>query len=720
LVKQYNHFNYAAAHYLQRNDERYTAGFFSKLKFNEHAEAYTEFMFMDDQTTGAYAPAGSFAGSGRAIDADTGLPDGALSYNCGPLGAGYGNPGMNPFITAAEYPTLCPGVAYTHSQNVAAATPLFPYQMGADGVGQLIVGRRNVEGGPRQDQYNHTSYRGVLGTRGDINEDWNYDMYGVFATTRSFDYHTNDTSTQRMQNALLAVPGPGGTPVCAGGQTGCVPWNIFNPAIAVSPAALAYISAPGEFSAETQEHILSGYVSGDLTKHGIKTPWADDGLKVVFGGEFRRDSLAANPDAEYQTGDLSGIGSPAPPVAATQHVWELFTEERLPIVRNAPLAKSFDVEAGYRYSSYSEGYTTNTYKFGVEWAPTSDVRLRASYNRAVRAPNLQELFQPDHVALDGSNDLCKTGTSFSAAQCALLGLTAAEYAAGGGAKAPSNQYNGLVGGNPKLQPEVGTTYDVGLVFTPTFLPKFSATLDYTDIKITNLVNSYGSSLVQTNCIVTGSPIWCNLVHRDAGGTLWASPSAYVVDPLLNEGALTYRGLDIGLAYQIELGTLGRVRTRFDGTWLKNLIYSPGASPSYDCAGRFGLSCDPITPTWRHRMTVDYDSPVAGLSGGVVWRFFGKAINTTLDPKEPDFVPGFAAVNTMPDGAISNYNYFDVHVSYTWNKVTARLGCNNLLDKDPPAVSGFTGGNGVYYDNNTFASVYDLPGRFLFLNVTADF
>ncbi|HEX4377075.1 MAG TPA: TonB-dependent receptor [Steroidobacteraceae bacterium] len=718
LVKQYNHFNYGASHYLQRNDERYTAGFFAHLKFNEHAEAYSEFMFMDDQTTGAYAPAGSFLGSGKASDADTGLPDGALSYNCGT--GGFGNAGMNPYITAGEFPKLCPEtgggapLAYTNKTNTTGA---FPYQMSAAGIGQIIIGRRNIEGGPRQDEYTHDSYRGVFGVRGEITSGWTYDAYALFATTRSSDYHNNDTSTERIQNSLLAVAGPNGTPVCQGGQSGCVPWSIFNPAVAVSPATLAYISVPGVFLASEQENIGEAYVSGDLTQYGIKTPWANDGLKVVLGADYRRDTLSSEPDAEWESGDLSGVGSPSPPVEAAQHVWEVYTEARLPLVHDVPFAKSLDFETGYRYSTYSEGFNTNTFKFGLEWAPVSDVRLRASYNRSVRAPNLQELYQPQHVALDGSDDLCGTGSALTAAQCALTGAPAA-----GAARAPSSQYNGLIGGTPTLKPEVGKTYDIGLVFTPTFLPKLSATLDYTDIKISGLVNSYGSSLIQSNCTATGLAFWCGLIHRDGSGTLWASPSGYVVDPLINEGQEEYRGVDIGLAYSVNLGAFGALRTRFDGTWLKDLIFSPGGpgSESYNCAGRFGLSCDPITPTWRHRATVDYDTPVTGLSAGIVWRFIGKAVNTIVDPKEPDFLPGWEDGGSLPDDHIPNYNYFDLHASYVWNKLTMRVGCNNIADKDPPPVSGKTGGNDLYYDNNTYASVYDLAGRFIFMNVTMDF
>jgi iron complex outermembrane recepter protein len=720
LADRYNLYNYAASHYLQRNDERYTAGFFGHLKFNEHVEAYTEFSFMDDKTTGNYAPAGSFKGSGKSVDTDTGIIDGNLSYNCG-VGA-YGNPGMNPYITAAEFPTLCPGVTYTNATNSAlpAASRHFPYEFNAaTGIGQVLVGRRNVEGGPREDNYEHTAYRGVLGAKGEINETWSYDAYGVFSKTLSTDFHNNDTSTERMQNALLAIPDPKtGKPVCLGGQAGCVPWNIFNPKVPIDPASLAYFSVPGLYNAALEEEDASAYVSGDLGAYGIKSPMADDGLKVVVGSEYRRDFLTTNPDAEYQSGDLAGIGSPVLPVSAGQHVWEGFTEARMSLAKNMPFMKTLDVEAGYRYSSYSEGYDTNTFKFGLEWQPLDDFRLRASYNRAVRAPNLQELYSPQVVQLDTGGDLCAS-TNLSQAKCALLGISPTVYANGGAAPSPAHQYNGLKGGSPALKPEVGKTIDVGLVLTPTFLPGFSATIDYTDIKISNLVQSYGPALVQTNCVNTGLPQWCGLIHRDPAGTLWASPAAYTIDPLLNEGQLEYKGIDVGLAYRFDMGALGRLRSRLDGTWLKSLISTPNDSASYDCAARFGVSCAPITPTWRHRFSLDWDTPLQGLSAGATWRFFGKASNTFLDPKSPDYITGLTVAET-PDATIATISYVDLRLAYTWDKFTVRVGVNNVLDKDPPIILSGTVGNSAFGESNTYPSVYDTMGRYLFANITVDF
>ena len=559
VVPKYARYNYAATHYLERNDERYTAGFMGKLKLNDHVEAYTEFSFMDDITTGAYAPAGAFLGSGHAVDADTGLPDGNMSVNCG---AGiFGNPGMNPYLTASAFTTICAGgiaggpvLAYTNSTNPGAAA----YQI-QNGDAQLLLARRNIEGGPRQDNYTHSAYRGVLGLRGEITEGWTYDAYGLFSTTRSLDFHNNDTSTNLIQNALFAVKDPvTGAITCRGGQPGCVPWNIWNPSTPPSAAALKYISAPGEYSANSSQDLVSAYVSGDLTNRGVKTPWASDGLKVVFGSEYRRDTLTTQPDQELLTADLAGFGSPIVPVNAVAHVWEAFTEARMPLVVDAPFAKSLDFEVGYRYSSYSEGFNTNTYKFGVEWAPVSDVRVRASFNRAVRVPNLQELFQPQHVGLDGGTDICAGATKLTQLQCSYLGVTAAQYGAGV-PSSPAAQYNGSIGGATNLRPETAKTTNVGLVFTPRFLPGFSATLDYTDIKITDLIQSYGSSTIQANCLASAdaASVWCQKIHRSPLGDLWTSSQGYVIDPLLNEGGLENKGIDLGMAYRVDMGGLGK-------------------------------------------------------------------------------------------------------------------------------------------------------------------
>ena len=712
LVNRYQRYNYAATHYLQRIDERYTAGFFGHLKFNDHVEAYTEFMYMDDDTRGNYAPAGLFIGSGFASDPATGFRDGNYTVNCGV--GGYGNSGMNPYLTTDEFGKIC-SPASTLAQVYDPAT----------GDAQLSMGRRNIEGGPREDEYSHTTYRGVFGARGELAPDWTYDASLTYGGTRFTDYHQNDTSSAKMQDALLGVTDPiTGQPACRGHQSGCVPWNIWDPTRPIDPKSLAYFSVPSAVQGQLQEDIFTAFVSGDLTHAGVKLPTADDGLKLVAGTEYRRETIQFRPDEEFISADLSGIGSPTTGFEAAYHVWEGFTELRMPLMRNLPFVKTLDFEAGYRYSSYTTGFNTSTYKFGIEWAPIADVRLRASYNKAVRAPNLAELFKTSYVALDAGTDLCAPGTKYTPQQCALTGLNPAQYGSPLLTSA-AGQYMGQLGGNTSLKPEIGKTTNVGVVFTPAFVPGFNATVDYTDIKMTGIITSYGPNLIQTNCIASGDPnsTWCRMIHRDVNGTLWASPQGYTIDPLVNLAGLENKSVDVGLAYRINLGDWGRLRSRLDGTYLLKLLTTPGASPSFDCAGRFGPSCSPVTPTWRHRLALDWDTPLTGVSFGATWRFFGRATNSFLDPKNPDYVGAatIAANGPPADASISTISYLDLRASYTWNKVTVRAGVNNVLDKDPPLIDTInSGGNTIYAESNTYPSLYDTAGRFLFLNVTADF
>jgi outer membrane receptor protein involved in Fe transport len=264
------------------------------------------------------------------------------------------------------------------------------------------------------------------------------------------------------------------------------------------------------------------------------------------------------------------------------------------------------------------------------------------------------------------------------------------------------------------------------VLTPTFMPGFSATVDYADIKITDVITTYGPNLIQTNCILSGSATsyFCELVHRDSNGTLWASPQGHTVDPLLNISGLENKSIDVGIAYLWNMGRGGRLRSRLDGTYMLNLITTPGGGVKpYDCAGFYGPSCTPFTPKWRHRFTMDWDTPLAGLSAGATWRFFGSGTNTFLEPSSPDYV-GAAVINKAgppPDAHIPTISYLDLRASYSWNSVTLRVGCNNVLDKDPPSIdTQNTGGNSVFAESNTFPTVYDVAGRYLFVNLTVDF
>ena len=392
---------------------------------------------MDDSTVAQIAPSGLFLGSG------IGLPPffGNYLVNC-----------SNPFLSAAQRSTLCDGV------NKPATT---------DDV-LVTIGRRNVEGGGRQDDLRHTSYRAVVGFRGDFAEAWTYDAYGQYGTTVYAENYLNDFSLSRALKALTVVNDPNpvsptfGQPVCrvnvdaelTNDDPKCVPYNIFQ-AGGVTPEAVNYVSSPGFQEGSTKEIVVSGAVTGDLGHYGIKLPTADDGIGLAVGAEYRREESTLRTDQNFQTGDLLGQGAATLNTDGAYDVKEIFTEMRIPLVQGKTGAETLSTELGYRYSDYSLGFDTDTYKFGLDWAPVEDVRLRGSYQRAVRAPNIQELFLQTRVQLDGQQDPCSRDFATtdppeaSPAECAFSGITATQY--GNVLANPAAQYNGLVGGNQDLE-----------------------------------------------------------------------------------------------------------------------------------------------------------------------------------------------------------------------------------------------------------------------------
>jgi iron complex outermembrane recepter protein len=706
-------YNYAPLNYFQRPDDRYTGGFFAHYDINDHARVYMEMQFMDDRTQAQIAPSGAFTGSGLATTNVNGvnIPNGAWAVNC-----------SNPYLSTSEYSTFgCTGPAASNPNIV-----------------DVTFGRRNVEGGNRTDDLGHTSFRQVLGFKGDINDAWNYDTYFQNGITRFSEEYDNDVSKLNMSNALQAVRTASGQVICAANATGnnapgCVPWNIFQPG-GVTPAATAYIGVPGEQKGFTQEMVWEGDITGDLGKMGIQSPWASSGLGVSVGSDWREEKAQLLPDEEFITNDLAGQGSPTLPTYGAFTVWEGYAEARMPIMSDQPFAKSLDVEAGYRYSDYSLSFgSTNTWKVGLEWAPVQDVRLRSGYNVSVRAPNIQELYLQERVQLDGTSDPCASSQNpgaappaASAAACANSGVTAAEY--GKIAKNPANQYNGLEGGNVNLKPETARTSTFGLVFTPQFLPSFNATLDYYDIKITNVIGTYGANLILGNCLDSANPLFCSLVHRApntgtaSSGSLWLGTQGFITDATYNLGELQQEGLDFEFNYRQDAGLVGKFDFKLNGNYDLHMRTTPYVgSGTYDCAGYYGPSCGAdggVYPHIKSVFTINYTSPLPGLDAWVKWRFIGpvKVQNLSQNPLIAGPVDPIQGIGNQVPG----YNYLDLGVSYQVAKqVTIRLGANNVLDKDPPAIQTFYG-TPVLQSGNTYPQTYDWGGRFLFANLTLDF
>jgi hypothetical protein len=240
----------------------------------------------------------------------------------------------------------------------------------------MYIGRRNVEGGGRVASFQSDANRILVGLKGEIVANWKYDVFAQRSTVDNDLANLNYFSNANIQNALTVVPGPGGVPTCAsvinGTDKKCVPWNIWIPN-GVTAAATNYLQIPLLVNATTTEELVSGSATGDLGGYGLKIPLADEGVKVSFGAEWRSESAATSPDLESQLGNAAGSGGPTVPVAGGFTVKEVFTEIGIPIATHQPFADSISLDLGYRYSDYSEGFKTNTYKAGLEWATSASV-----------------------------------------------------------------------------------------------------------------------------------------------------------------------------------------------------------------------------------------------------------------------------------------------------------------------------------------------------------
>jgi len=678
-----NNYNYGAVNYFQRPDERWTAGAFAHYEFNDHADAYSEFMFMRDNTTSQIAPSGAFSLGYPFSDT------GGLTVNC-----------SNPFLTASELGQWCGG-------STAGNT-------------NLIIGRRNIEGGNRQQSLTHTDWRIVVGSRGEIADGWKYDAYAQQGEVQFSSSYLNDLSWNSIQNSLL-VENVGGVPTCQsvinGTDPRCVPWNIFQPG-QVTKAATDYLAIPLLQQGTVTERVADANVTGDLGRYGVQSPLAKSGLAVNFGVEYRQEKSNFLPDFAFQQGLGAGQGGATLPIGGQYSVREGFMEARMPVLEDAPFAKSLSFETGYRYSSYSLDFKTNTYKFGVEYSPLDDVRFRGSFQRAVRVPNVGELYSPVSVALDGVTDLCSgAAPTLTFAQCARQGVTAAQY----GQTVDQNsaaQYNGLTGGNPTLQPETAITKSVGISLTPTFIEGLRVQVDYFDIAIQNAIQNPNADFTQILCSQTGDPTLCSRIHRDPSGSLDGSPSnSYVEDTLVNIGSLKTRGIDIDASYKLNLNQYGKVGLQFTGTYTQKYLTEPQPGAQYDCAGYYGGICGAPLPKWRSNFTTSYTTPIKGLDFAATWRFFDAV---RLDSNAPglNFLKGTAYENPS-DQRLSSRSYLDLTASYQYDKYNVRVGVNNVLDKDPP-INGAGVCPAGPCNGNTWPVAYDVLGRQLFVMLTAEF
>jgi outer membrane receptor protein involved in Fe transport len=356
-------YNSAETVYLQRADERYTAGAFAHYAFSPAFEAYADVMFMDDTNRAQLAPGGIVSSSTYTINCD------------------------NPLLTAAQAGQLCGANAGRAGSSWSGT------------IGKRVV----VPGRERYYSIRHTDYRLLGGAKGQLGGGWSYDAYVQYGIV---DYHntaTNDISVSRVQDALQ-VRNVNGTASCISGNAGCAPLNIFQLG-QISTAAADYIFASGSQNGTVTQTVLSGTINGDLGRMGLQSPLAQHPISLAIGGEYRRDSVSLQVSPNFLSGDLAGFGIVSPTSGST-HVAEAFVETLIPLASDRPLLHDLSLDLAYRYSHYNFAGGASTYKATLSYAPSRDVMFRGGYNRAVRAPNVQELFAATSRSTVSVTDSC--------------------------------------------------------------------------------------------------------------------------------------------------------------------------------------------------------------------------------------------------------------------------------------------------------------------------
>ena len=688
-------YNFGQRNFFQRPSERFTLYGRGHYDISDNLEAFLDVSYTDVYSDAQIAESASF---------------GIWDINCD-----------NPFIQGTPGLDLAQDVFGCTTQDIA------------DGVikNNMFMSHRNVEGGPRNSRLENSAFRIVGGLRGDFADGvWAYEVFGQYSETSDSSLSTNDFIISKTQQAFLAVDDGNGNVVCSDPSGGCVPYNIFTRpggSSGVTREALDFIQGVGLVIGETSQMVYGANIQGDLGEYGVSTPWADDGVALLVGVEGRKDKLESIPDEISQVpgGGFTGVGGATLPVKGQVEVMELYAELQIPLVQDKPFFNELTLAGQYRYSDYdnSGNRTTNSFStdaFGVQltWSPVEDLTLRGQFQRAVRAPNVIELYTGQNTGLPNLNssqnslgeqiyDPCATSApTASQSACANTGVTAAQY--GSVPDVISGQTQSLTGGNPQLTPESSDTWTFGAVLTPSFAPGLSVTVDYFDISVEDFISAgIEAQTTLDQCLATGNPTFCDLIVRASNGSLIAGiPGVGFQQTNLNIAELTTSGIDIQVRYSTDLGSFGGMRFDYAGTYLDKFDFAsfPGDTP-IECAGFLNNGCiSPVNPKYRHRVTTTWETPVEGLEASATWRYFAGTKNEAGD-------------SPLIDDDLQTINYVDLSFFYELNDtIRLRGGVQNVTNTQPPVStsSGPPLGNG-----NTFPTIYD-TARTFFGGVTFSF
>lgn len=553
-------------------------------------------------------------------------------------------------------------------------------QARALGITQFTLGSSNGDlmgdVGNRQTDNHRTVQRYLVGFDGTfdaLGADWKWDasyQVGIADTHEE----VGTTNNARLALAQDAVINPAnGQIVCRSTLTnpgnGCVPFNRMGVGVN-SQAAIDYVLGFIYRNQRFQED-----VGGINFSTRVANPWFEP-IGLAFGAEHRRESVSGYVPPEDQSGWFTGNYLPN---FGHFDVSEAYVEAAVPIT------KQIEFNGAARGTYYStSGYVT-TWKTGLTWQATEDLKFRATRSRDIRAPNLGELFS---AGTKRTNTLIDP---FSGNQ--------------------SVQFLENTTGNAALKPEVADSLGLGVVYRPSFIPGLGLSIDYYDISINGAIGKVSAQDIVNRCF-SGTTSFCGAITRGVNS------NGIPVITQINNSSFNFtqvktRGIDFEASYYAPLERFspslrGNVSLRGMATHYIDLITDDGVSPAVNSAGQNSAGG---TPSWVYRATASYD--LDSLKVSVTGRGVSAGVYSTTFVRCSTACPASTVFSrTIDSNHIDGAFYIDTNISYEiGGKYSTQVffTVTNLLNKNPAIVAEGPGG-GAHIDPSTNTGLYDFLGR----------
>ena len=563
---------------------------------------------------------------------------------------------------------------------ISIANPFLPQSIRdaalAAGTDTVHVNRDNLDYGRHGEDDRRRTYRGVIDASGRISEHARYDAYVEYGRTDVRITKINEILNDRYLQALDPVRDPAtGNIVCASRASGCIPVSLFGSG-PISREALGYFQINDVSHVRVTQKVANASLSGDFGQF-FKLPGGP--VQFSFGGEYRRESSQFSPSANFINGAFLEYNQPTLVSGAGGHfdVKEAFGELNAPILQGRRFAETLSIGAEYRFSSYSTIGHTDTWQLNGVYAPVRDISLRGSYGKAVRAPNIQELFQPTTGVNNFIVDPCATaelnhGTQYRQANCqTLLARYGVSYndAAKIAALQTGSNINGVTSGNPDLRPETARTWTAGVVLRPRWVRGLTLSVDWFDIKLKDAINTATPGQLPGLCVdqQTLDNPFCAVVTREQGSGRVIS---YVTQPQ-NVASFRTAGADLNLDYLLHTDRIGTFDLRLVGGYLHRLtqIALPGAPliDNRDQAGR---------PKWTFTFSPTWTLGGATISYNLRWADGTRTVDKLVTDNDPNYAPAAQL-------RYSELWQHDLQVGYDVRSgVSFYLGVLNLTDQKP--------------------------------------